>query len=227
MGPVIGAALAASVGWRWIFWFLAIMSGFCLVAMTLVLPETNRALVNNGGLEPPWFSRPVIIGIMRPWEQHRGPSASVEPRKARFPNPIKSLLVLSRKDVAVSIIPGSILYMIYTCIHTSLSTTFIDIYHFDRLQSGLIYLPFGIGAIISTVVSGRWIDHDYRVVARAHGLPINRVSGDGLLHFPIEEARMRSVFIPTFGALIAVVVYGWLVDKHVVSPHRQSGMCSN
>lgn len=187
--------------------------------MALLLPETNRAVVDNGGLEPPWYSRVIVVGIMRLWNQHRGPSTSNEPRKVRFPNPVKSLLVLSRKDVAVSIIPGSILYVIYTCIHTSLSTTFIEIYHFDQLQVGLIYLPFGVGAIISTVVSGRWIDHDYRVVAKAHGLPINKVVGDDILHFPIEEARMRSIFIPTFSTLVAVVVYGWLVDKHTVSQH--------
>lgn len=107
--------------------------------------------------------------------------------------------------------------MIYSCIHTSLATTFIHSYKFDQLQAGLIYLPFGIGAIISTAVSAKWIDHDYRVVAKAYGLPINKVAGDDLLHFPIEEARMRSVFIPTFLALFAVLAYGWLVDKHMVS----------
>ncbi|KAH8904734.1 major facilitator superfamily transporter [Coniochaeta sp. PMI_546] len=215
LGPVIGGSLAAQVGWRWIFWFLAIMAGCCLLAIVLLLPETNRALVGNGGLEPSRFSRPVIPGIMRPWADNRGPSAPVASRKNRVPNPIESLRVLSRKDVAVTIIPGSILYMIYSCIHTSLATTFIDSYGFSQLQAGLIYLPFGVGAIISTAVSGKWIDRDYRVVAKAHGLPINKVSGDDLLHFPIEEARMRSVFIPTFSALLSVLAYGWLVNEHV------------
>lgn len=69
--------------------------------------------------------------------------------------------------------------------------------------------------MLSTAVSGFWIDYDYRMVARAHGLPIDKVSGDGLLYFPIEEARMRSVFIPTLLASAAVVTYGWLVDKMV------------
>jgi MFS family permease len=209
--------LAAEVSWRWIFWLLAIMAGFCLLAMALLLPETNRALVSNGGLEPPRFSRPLVPKVMRPWKHDRGQSAAISPRNGRVPNPMKSLLVLSRKDVAVSIIPGSILYMIYSCIHTSLATTFIHSYGLGQLQAGLIYLPFGVGAIISTAVSAKWIDHDYRVVAKAHGLPINKVAGDDLLHFPIEEARMRNVFIPTILALFAVLAYGWLVDKHIVS----------
>ncbi|KAK7949339.1 major facilitator superfamily transporter, partial [Apiospora aurea] len=222
LGPVIGGALAAREGWRWIFWFLAISSGACLIAMTLALPETNRALVSNGGLPPtptPW-SQPLIAGIMRPWNHDRGPSAPRVVVKKRVPNPIGSLRVLTRKDVAVAIIPGSILYMVYSCIHTSLSATFNQTYHLDQLQSGLIYLPFGVGAILSTVVSAKWIDRDYRVVARNHGLPVDKVSGDDLLHFPIEEARMRSVFVPTLSAFCGVVTYGWLVEKriHMAAP---------
>lgn len=65
------------------------------------------------------------------------------------------------------------------------------------------------------------------MVARAHGLPIDKVSGDGLLYFPIEEARMRSVFIPTLLASAAVVTYGWLVDKMVVSILQVAGQKTN
>jgi predicted MFS family arabinose efflux permease len=214
----VGGAFAFSAGWRWIFWFLAIASGSCLVAMFLALPETNRAFVGNGGIEPSKLLRPAAKGIMRPWEGHRGPSASLPPRKARrIPNPIKSLRVLGRKDVAASIMPGSFLYTVYCCIHASLSTIFLQVYHLSEWQAGLIYLPFGIGAILATLVSSRWIDRDYRIVAKAHGLPINKVSGDDLLHFPIEEARLRSAFVPTFCAFISVLTYGWLVHKHLVS----------
>lgn len=194
------------------------MSSSTLAAMVLALPETNRTLVGNGGVRPPPYSHPLVKGIMRPWKQNRGPSVLGEARKRRISNPIKSLVMLGRKDTAVSIIAGSILYMNYSCIHASLSSSFITVYGLDQLEAGLIYLPFGIGAIISTFMSSKWIDHDYRVTARAHGLPINRVSGDDLTNFPIEEARMRSIFAPALSALVSVVVYGWLVEKKTVSP---------
>lgn len=186
--------------------------------MILILPETHRALVGNGAFEPPKLYHPTLKGIMRPWRENRGPSTPLQPRKAKtIPNPLKALYVLSRKDVAVSIMPGSFLYTVYCCIHASLSTTFMRDYHLNKWQAGLIYLPFGIGAIISTLVSSKWIDHDYRVVAEAHGLSTNRVSGDDLLQFPIEEARTKSAFLPTFFASGSVLAYGWLVDKHIVS----------
>ncbi|KAI8721663.1 MFS domain-containing protein [Fusarium sp. LHS14.1] len=215
LGPVLGGAFASGPGWGWIFWFLTIASGFCLLAMMLALPETHRVYIGNGGTRPARPYRPLAPRIMRPWKGDRGPKAPPLPRKPRtLPNPIKSLRILSRKDVAVSIMPGSFLYTVYCCIHASLATTLMDIYRLNKWQAGLIYLPFGIGAIASTLVSSKWIDHDYRVVAKAHGLPINKVSGDDLVQFPIEEARIRSAFLPTFGSFVSVLAYGWLVAKH-------------
>lgn len=217
LGPVLGGAFAFGPGWRWIFWFLTIASGFCLLAMMLALPETHRAYIGNGGTQPPRLYRPFVPHIMIPWKGERGLKAPPLSRKPpKVPNPIKSLRILSRKDVAVSIMPGSFLYTVYCCIHASLATTFMDIYNLNKWQAGLIYLPFGLGAIVSTLVSSKWIDHDYRVVAKAHGLPINKVSGDDLLHFPIEEARIRSALLPTFFSFVSVLAYGWLVAKHTV-----------
>ncbi|RKL12126.1 hypothetical protein BFJ70_g16315 [Fusarium oxysporum] len=222
LGPVLGGAFAAGPGWRWIFWFLVIASGLCLVIMALALPETHHSIVGNGGTKPPRLYRPILPKLMRPWEHDRGLKAPMAPRSGRkCPNPIKSLRILARKDVAVSIMPGSFLYTVYCCVHASLATTLIQLYHIKKWQAGLAYLPFGVGAIISTVVSSQWIDYDYRVVAEAHGLPVNKVSGDDLLHFPIEKARMRSVFPVTFAAFASVLAYGWLINATVVSHPKQ------
>jgi predicted MFS family arabinose efflux permease len=93
----------------------------------------------------------------------------------------------------------------------------MQVYHLEEWQVGLSYLPFGVGAIIATLISSKWIDRDYRIVAAAHGLPVVKVSGDDLLDFPIEEARMRSAFAPVFCAFASVLVYGWLVNERLVS----------
>ncbi|TIA08965.1 MFS general substrate transporter [Aureobasidium pullulans] len=220
LGPLLGGALASGPGWRWIFWLLAILSGSCLVAMILILPETSRRLVENGNIPPPKHSRPMIPGIMRPWlrqdavnrqKMHIGQSG------IWIPNPLKSLQMLLRKDVTVSVFAGGLIYMLYCCIHTSLSTTCMQVYNLSQLQAGLIYLPFGVGSLVATFCSGRLIDHDYRVIAKVHGLSIDRVSGSDLLGFPIEEARLRSILAPTLLTFASVIAYGWTVDRHVMN----------
>ncbi|KAJ8133464.1 hypothetical protein O1611_g172 [Lasiodiplodia mahajangana] len=105
LGPVVGGLLAFGPGWRWIFWFLTIAAGSCLAAIYLALPETNRALVGNGGVKPPKVLRLPLStkGFMQPWEKDDGPVGPIPPRTVRnIPNPIQSLRILSRKDVAIN-----------------------------------------------------------------------------------------------------------------------------
>lgn len=52
LGPVIGGLLAKFLGWRAIFWFLAIFSGVTLVLIVTCLSETNRHIVGNGSITP-------------------------------------------------------------------------------------------------------------------------------------------------------------------------------
>lgn len=52
LSPVLGSAIDAEKGWRWIFWFLCILSGCCLALILCFLPETARNLVGNGDKAP-------------------------------------------------------------------------------------------------------------------------------------------------------------------------------
>ncbi|CAG8972652.1 hypothetical protein HYALB_00011391 [Hymenoscyphus albidus] len=90
-----------------------------------------------------------------------------------------------------------------------LSTTLIGIYHLNELEAGLIYLPYVARCLISTLVSGKLIDRDYWMVARKYGLPIDKVGGDDMSRSSIEEARLRSIFAPTFLAIVSMIGYGW------------------
>ncbi|KKY25009.1 putative major facilitator superfamily transporter [Phaeomoniella chlamydospora] len=75
-----------------------------------------------------------------------------------------------------------------------------------------------LGPIVGGVVSsklGKLLDSDYASVARTHGLEVNRVFGDDLRNFPIEKARLRSVFYIIMGASLSILAYGWLLCFHV------------
>ncbi len=53
--------------------------------------------------------------------------------------------ILCQRDKALVMCAIAILYMVWNCLQASLSTIFIRVYHFNQLQAGLIYIPFGVG----------------------------------------------------------------------------------
>lgn len=148
---------------------------------------------------------------------HYTKSSAIKSHKWRIPDPLKSLTILFRKDNATIIVAGGILYLIYTCINTSFSVLFIDIYNLNQWQVGLIYLPFGIGGMASTFFSGLLLDKAYRNARTERGLSTDRVAGDDLDDFPIEKARLIVIWIPMLVTTCAVVAFGWTLHYHRVS----------
>ncbi|KAJ2541629.1 hypothetical protein EV175_006128, partial [Coemansia sp. RSA 1933] len=47
LGPLIGGYIGQDVGWRWVFWVLAILGGVMISLVTFVLPETDRRRVSE------------------------------------------------------------------------------------------------------------------------------------------------------------------------------------
>ncbi|KAH8802636.1 multidrug resistance protein [Xylogone sp. PMI_703] len=211
LGPILGGVLAYAASWAWIFWFLAIAVGVCLLIMVFLLPETSRNIVGNGSIKPPKYSRLPIPTLMCHWKE----SNVAASHKLRVPNPLKSLAILTRKDNAVIILACGILYVIYTCINTSLSILFIDIYNLNQWQAGLIYLPFGIGGTVSTFFSGTLLNKAYRNARTKRGLSTDKVAGDDLDNFPIEKARLSIIWIPMLVTAGSVVAFGWVLDYHL------------
>lgn len=210
IGPILGGGLAYAAGWTWIFWFLCIAAGLCLSIIAFLLPETSRNIVGNGSIKPLKLLRLPIPTLMRHWEE----SDDVASHKWRMPNPLKSLTILARTDNAIVILACSFLYVIYTCINTSLSILFIDIYRLNQWQAGLIYLPFGIGGTVSTFFSGPLLDNAYRRARTKRGLSTDKAVGDDLDSFPIEKARLNVIWIPMLVTTCSVVAFGWVLHYH-------------
>lgn len=237
LGPILGGALAEHPGWPWIFWLLTIFSGVCLIALFLSLPETARVIVGSGGLPAHGFVANLCSGKGQEKGLHELSNNSTVFERLHFPNPLKCLTLLSRKDIFMIVTINGIFYASYCCVQASLGLLFIEIYGFREIQAGLIYLPFGCGCVLASIVSGwcypsttleallirpgKIMDRDYHTVARAHNFPVDRVNGDDLTRFRIERARLRSSWYFLVLTVVSTGGYGWTLAYKTVSSRQK------
>ncbi|KAI1123222.1 major facilitator superfamily transporter [Nemania abortiva] len=218
LGPVIGGAIAAGLGWRWIFWFLAITGGFCLLIIVLALPETARPIVGNGSIPATGMNRTLLSVFSSSCRGGRNKTpgvANVGTRPVSLPNPLASLKLLLEPDLFILLLCNGIYYATSSCIQASLSSIFIQVYGYKELQAGLIYLPFGVGCIINVYVWGKLLDFEYARVAKSHGYDPHEAKGELRDGFPIELARLRSKIYLVGPNVVGIVGYGWAVQNRV------------
>jgi hypothetical protein len=75
-------------------------------------------------------------------------------------------------------------------------------------------------------MNGKLMDCDYCVIARAHGIAIDKVAGDDLAKFPIEKARSRMSWLLLLVSTAVIIGYGWILQERVVCISLRNHMLS-
>ncbi|KAJ4490543.1 major facilitator superfamily domain-containing protein [Lentinula aciculospora] len=225
IGPVIGGALAGSLGWRSIFWFLCISSGVAFVVVIIVLPETLRSIVGNGSLLTTPIHQPLIRIVGR-GRARTAPAQKTKTHK-KFQNPF---LILKNLDITLILFFNGIINAVYYAVTTTISTLFASAYPFlDETKVGLCFLSIGGGMFLGSLMSGRVLDWEFGRVRRemeerTKKLVRNRKDGErgeekktGKFDedFPIEKARLRLVPLFMIFFIGANLGYGWCIERQV------------
>ncbi len=215
---VIGGLPTSRVSWRSIFWFLALFSGAVFILLFLLLPETSRDLVGNGSIQVTGINKTFIDRFRR---EHMLTSPKVMPNsQMKFPNLLPCLRLIFHKNTGIVLFSNAVFYMKYSCAQASLAPLLQDTYGLGILEAGFCYLAFGSATAIASYGVGMITDYDYRTTALVYNFSIDRVRGDDLNKFPIEMARLPTVWLYRFVSATATLVYGWTLEyrTHLAVP---------
>lgn len=234
LGPVLGGILSQYLGWRSIFWFLAIAAVVCLVPMLFFFPETCREIVGDGSIRPPAVYRTfwqMIVDRRRRRAARKAPSSSSglhrvtstatsgSQQRPKFrltpPNVLGSLFILFEKEVGLILFYSGIVFAGFYAVATAMPAQLQENYGYSDVVVGLMYLPLAGGSIVTAFVCGPLINRNFRRHAAKLGIPVESSRQMDLANFPIERARFE-VGIPLLWLSICVMlVWGWVMQERV------------
>ncbi|KAI0404165.1 major facilitator superfamily domain-containing protein [Xylaria palmicola] len=228
VGPVIGGALSASLGWRAIFWFLAIYSGAFLVLLVVSLPETLRSAVGNGSARPSnLIARYPLNLYQRTTRVKFSPQAELEqPAKKATIDIAGPIRILFSKQAAPVIVFLGVYYAVWQMSITAMAVLFEESYSLTVTQVGLTFIANGAGSIIGTLITGKILDADYRRVREKHESALSQGGSEtgseqsprprhDSVDFPLERARLRLVPILALLQCASILIFGWTIQYRV------------
>ncbi|KAG5746788.1 hypothetical protein H9Q72_003859 [Fusarium xylarioides] len=239
LGPIIGGVLAEFLGWRSIFWFLAIFAGVAIVLLALFYPETCREIVGDGSIKAPLMYRSVwqiLVSRRKRSESEKnglsrqGSRAStVKKFKFKFPNVLDSILMLFEKETGFLLGFSSICFAGFYCIATAMPTLFKEIYGYNELEIGLTFLPMAAGSVIAAFIVGAFTNRNFKRHCEKQGIPYERSKQQDLSGFPIERARLEIGFPLLMLAAATLVCWGWAVHAraHIAVPKAGTASAAN
>ncbi|KAI1282808.1 major facilitator superfamily domain-containing protein [Xylaria sp. FL0933] len=228
IGPVIGGAIAQFLGWRNIFWFLAITGGINLAVLIALFPETCRRIVGNGSILPKKSNQTLLQLFLN---RRKDPSNELEIGTAPAPLPVpdaeipkanfawarflSALTLLFEKELFVLSTYGGLLFAGLYAVGTAAPSLFATYYGYNGLTIGLLYLPLAAGSVAAVVLVGKMLNWNFQRHAKRLNITVVRGQHMDLSEFPIELARVEVLIPPFILSVIVITAWGWTVENRV------------
>ncbi|KAK3678949.1 hypothetical protein LTR78_001402 [Recurvomyces mirabilis] len=225
LSPIIGGALAQSLGWRSTQWFLAIFGACLCILLVFCLPETLRrrkpmAAIAEAEVEATINDQDEKTGAGRPALTRTATKQSVRVKTRKywvmlrraFIDPLRIVLYLRFPAVAVCIYYSTVTFASLYVLNISVQMTFsVAPYNYSSTIVGLLYLPNSLGYFLSSIFGGRWVDAIMAREARNAG----RYDENGKLMYRPEDRMRENAWIGAILWPAAIITYGWTAQYGV------------
>lgn len=155
-GPLIGGVITQLVDWRWNFWVLCIVSGFVVALLILFLPETNHeTILYRRALRLRKLTGNNKIKSKYEVEKENSTLSVSDIAKETLWRPI--YIAFFEPMVFLLNIYTAFIYIIVNSWFEAFPIVFEGIYHFNLIESGVVYLSAIIGGTIGAIIYLYWV----------------------------------------------------------------------
>ncbi|GJC87113.1 itaconate transport protein [Colletotrichum liriopes] len=213
IGPVLGGALANSLGFRSVFIFLLVASSLILIAIVLFLPETMRTIAGNGSLRLTGIYKPLYQYVSKEPKYMQDPDGALNRQKITIFTFLRPFRLFKEKDLVINLIWGGVIYAIWNMVTTSTTPLFKASFGLNELLLGVAFIPNGFGTIVGSVIAGKILTRDYKTVEarykETHNIPYDEELSpkDIPPDFPLEQARLQR--LPWIVTLFVASITGY------------------
>ena len=223
LSPILGGLISQYFGWRAIFRFLAMVATPVFIFLILFFPETCHKVVGNGSIPPLYIIHKSFPSFLR--HKHR-PRQDAEINKEaqeklaqsqsiKFTKPFNALVVLSNKEAALLMPFVGIVFGVHYLVLATIPHLYGDMYGLNEIHLGLVYIPYGLGSIVSAFTTGKLANWNYRRHASRLGFPIALEKQLDLTGFPIEQARLEIALPILYFSSLILAAYGWALGFQI------------
>lgn len=220
-GPILGGILAEAFGWEATMWALVIYGGVILVLLVFCLPETihREALENNRAraLAPSSQSGAGNEGSSLARTRTAESVKDTTKRAAKIfkqfiLDPLSVLAYLRFPPVLITVYYAAITFGSLFAVNVSLQAAYsTDPYNFNQLIVGLLYIPSGLGYILTAIFGGKWLD---RIMVR-QAEKAGRYDEHGKLILLPEDRMRENAWVAGTLYPASLLIYGWTIQAGV------------